>query len=228
MRELKVQQRHEGATSSKGRRRVSEILHAARDIVVEESAAKLTMRKVAARCGITVGNVSYYFPNKQALLNDLCDAVVQGYADDWDEIMSDPHLTPEEKLIGITRHIMEDLKTKDTTHFFPELWVLANHDPVAADSMEYIYAMERSVFVRLIRQINPGLNAEEQEIVALYISAAIEGMTVFIGYERRWQSRAQGMINIAAKTFLELVKTIKSEDIQTGLQPTFLKRQLGG
>lgn len=49
MRELKIQQRHVGATSNKGRRRVSEILHAARDIVVEESAAKLTMRKVAAR-----------------------------------------------------------------------------------------------------------------------------------------------------------------------------------
>lgn len=117
MRELKIQRRHEGATSSKGRQRVSEILHAARDIVVEESAAKLTMCKVAARCGITVGNVSYYFPNKQALLNDLCDAVVQGYSEDWDEIMADTSVTREEQLIGVTRHIMEDLKTRDTTHF---------------------------------------------------------------------------------------------------------------
>lgn len=213
MRKLKIQQRHEGATSDKGRRRVSEILHAARDIVVGESAAKLTMRKVAARCGITVGNVSYYFPNKQALLNDLCDAVVQGYADDWNEIMADPDLTPEEQLMAVTRHIMLDLNTRDTTHFFPELWVLANHDPVAADSMEYIYAIERAVFVKLIGQINPGLSGEEREVVALYISSAIEGMTMFIGYERRWRSRAEGIINIATKTFLDLVRNITSDDI---------------
>lgn len=228
MRKLKIQQRHEGATSSKGRRRVSDILHAARDIVVEESAAKLTMRKVAARCGITVGNVSYYFPNKRALLNDLCDAVVQGYADDWDEIMADPNLTPEEQLLGITRHIMEDLTTRDTTHFFPELWVLANHDPVAADSMEYIYAIERAVFVKLIAQINPGLSDEEREIVALYISSAIEGMTVFIGHERRWRSRAEGIINIAAKNFLDLVKNATSDDICGRIQPAVQRRKAIG
>lgn len=217
MRKLKIQQRHEGATSDKGRRRVSEILHAARDIVINESAARLTMRKVAARCGITVGNVSYYFPNKQALLNDLCDAVLQGYADDWDEITEDPYLTPEEKLVGVTRHIMDDLTTKETTHFFPELWVLANHDPVAADSMEYIYAMERAVFVKLIGEINPALNGEEREVVALFISSAIEGMTVFIGHERKWRSRAEQTINIAAKTFLHLVRNVTSEDIYGGL-----------
>lgn len=219
MRKLRIQQRHEGATSNKGRRRVSEILHAARDIVVEEGATKLTMRKVAARCGITVGNVSYYFPNKQGLLHDLCDAVVQGYADDWDEIMADPDLTPEEQLVSVTRHIMEDLTTKDTTHFFPELWVFANHDPVAADAMEYIYAIERAVFVKLIGQINPALSEEEREIVALYISSTIEGMTMFVGFERKWRGRADGIFNLAGKTFLNLVRTVTSDDIRGRLQP---------
>lgn len=228
MRKLKIQGRHEGATSNKGRRRVSEILHAARDIVIDESAAKLTMRKIAARCGITVGNVSYYFPNKRALLHDLCDAVVQGYADDWDEIMANPSLTPEERLVGVARHIMEDLTTRDTTHFFPELWVLALHDPVAADAMEYIYAIERAVFVKLIAQINPGLSEEEREILALYISSAIEGMTVFIGHERKWRSRAAETINVAAMTFLDLVRNATSDDIYGRSEPAIAARKATG
>lgn len=94
--------------------------------------------------------------------------------------------------------------------------------------MEYIYAMERAVFVKLISQINPGLNGEEREIVALYISSAIEGMTVFIGYKRRWQSRAEGIFNIAAKTFLDLVKNVTSEDIKTGLEPAMPRHRAAG
>jgi AcrR family transcriptional regulator len=225
---LKIQGRHEGATSDKGRRRVSEILHAARDIVINESAARLTMRKVAAHCGITVGNVSYYFPSKQALLHDLCDAVVQGYAEDWAEIVEDVSLTPEERLVRVTRDIMEDLTTRGTTHFFPELWVMALHDPVAADSMEYIYAIERAVFVKLIGQINPALSDEEQEILALYISSAMEGMTVFIGHERKWRSRAAETINVATKTFLDLVVNATSEDIHGRPQPAMPEQQAAG
>lgn len=219
MRKLKIQGRHEGATSSKGRQRVSDILHAARDIFVEEGAAKLTMRKIAARCGITVGNVSYYFPNKQALLHDLLDAVIEGYEADWAELIDDPSLTPEQQFISVVRFTMDDLTTRDTTFFFPELWVLANHDAVAADGMESIYARERAVFVKLIGQINPALMDEEREILALYISSAIEGMTVFIGHERKWRSRASELINVGAKTFLDLVKNTTSDDIYGRLEP---------
>lgn len=228
MKRLKIQGRHEGATSAKGQRRVSEILHAARDILVENGYPSLTMRKVAKRCGITVGNLSYYFPNKQALLHDLLDAVIQGYAEDWDQIMADPTLSPAEQFQQIVRFIMDDLTTKETTYFFPELWVLANHDPVAAEGMEYVYSKERAVFAKLIGQINPRLSQEEREILALYVSSAIEGMTVFIGYQRAWRSRANETINVAARTFLELVENATSEDIYGRLEADLRRRPAVG
>ena len=213
MRRLKLQRRHERATSPKGRQRVTEILHAARDIFIEEGYHSLTMRKIAARCGMTVGNLSYYYSNKQALLHDLMDAVIQGYIEDFDAIMADPSLSPEEQFEAIVRFIMEDLTTKETTYFFPELWVLANHDPVAAEGMEYVYAKERAVFVDLIGRINPALSSEACEVIALFVSASIEGMTVFVGYERVWRNRAAATFNIAAKAFLDLVKTARTEDL---------------
>jgi len=108
---------------------------------------------------------------------------------------------------------MEDLTTKETTHFFPELWVLANHDSVAAEGMEYVYAKERAVFVDLIGRINPALTSEAREVIALFISASIEGMTVFVGYKRVWRSCAEETFNIAAKAFLELVQTAQNDDI---------------
>ncbi len=213
MRTLKLQRRHERATSRKGRERVSQILHAARDILIEEGYHNLSMRKIAARCGITVGNLSYYYSSKQALLHDLLDAVIQGYIEDFDEIMADASLSHEEQFEAILRFIMEDLTTKETTHFFPELWALANHDPVAAQGMEYVYAKERATFVELIGRINPDLPPEDREIVALFISASIEGMTVFIGHERAWRHRAAQTINLATRHFLDLVRRVRHEDI---------------
>lgn len=228
MRKLKIQGRHEGGKSAKGRQRVSDILHAARDIFVEEGYHSLTMRGVAARCGMTVGNISYYFPNKQALLHDLCDAVVQGYADDWDEIMADPALSPEEQFTSVLRFIMEDLQTKETTNFFPGLWTWANYDKVAAEGLEDVYGKEQAVFVELIDRIRPDLSDEEKALLAVYISASIEGLTIFIGYKKQWLPKGREIINVAAKTFLDLVRDVTAEDIYGGLEPKILKRPAVG
>jgi len=224
MRDLKIQRRHERATSRKGRGRVQDILHAARDIFIEEGHHSLSMRRVAARCGITVGNLSYYYPNKQALLHDLCDAIIQGYVSDWDQVLADASLSPEQQFETIVRSIMEDLKTKETTFFFPELWVLANHDPVAAEAMEFVYARERAVFVDLIGKINPSLSVDGRESLALFISSSIEGMTVFMGYERKWTSRARQTINVATRSFLELARSATNEDVE-GLEAPAPLRQ---
>ncbi len=213
MRKLKLQRRHVQASSAKGRKRVEEILNAARDILVEEGYPALSMRKVAAKCDITVGNLSYYFASRQDLLNDLVDAVIRGYIGWWDDIMADTSLSAEEQFTAIIRFIIEDLSTKETTRFFPELWALSNHEKFADKAMDYIYDLERKMLIEMIGRINSTLSPHHKEVLAVYMSSAMEGHTVFIGYGKKWNKYTNQTANLAAYTYLSLVKNITETEI---------------
>jgi len=75
------------ATLEKGRVRLIAILEAARQVFMRHGYAGFTMRKVAAEAGISVGNLHYYYRNKEDLLRDMLDYVVSHYLEEFDNRM---------------------------------------------------------------------------------------------------------------------------------------------
>lgn len=187
---------------------------AARDVLVEEGYPRLTMRNVADRADITVGNLSYYYANKEDLLHDLLEAVIQGYVEDFDRIAQNPARTPEERLEDMIRFVVGDLATKETTGFFPALWALANHNEFAAKEMSNVYEVEQDAFSRVIAILRPDLGKKDRDLLALFISASIEGHTMFIGYKREKASAGEAIANIAVYSFIALVKGIDAPTIR--------------
>jgi AcrR family transcriptional regulator len=59
-----------GATE-KGNERIRSILEGAKNTLVDEGFSGLSFRTIAKRAGVTVGNVTYYFPTKDRLLVEL-------------------------------------------------------------------------------------------------------------------------------------------------------------
>jgi AcrR family transcriptional regulator len=212
MRKLRPQSRDNSA-GPRGQQTALAILTAARDVLVEEGHPRLTMRNIAARAGMTVGNLSYYYANKQDLLHDLIDAVIQGYVEEFDRISEDSGRTGEERLEELMRFVIGDLSTPETTAFFPALWALSIHDEFAAREMNDMYEIERAVFLRLITEMRPDLGKRECEWLALFITASIEGHTVFIGHRRAKRAAAGAIANIAVASVLALVRTITAEEI---------------
>lgn len=217
MRKLKPQKR-DNAASVRGQEAVAEILTAARDVLVEEGYPKLTMRNVAKRAGITVGNLSYYYATKDDLLRDLLQAVIEGYMEDFSRISEDMTLTAAERLDALVRFLISDLSTKETTGFFPALWALAIHDDFAAAEMAGIYRIERNTFARAIAEMRPDLSKKSRDRLALFISASIEGQTMFIGHNREASREGLAIANIAAHSFVALVAAIDEAAI-LGLRP---------
>lgn len=213
VRKLRPQKRDNSA-SPRGQQTVSTILEAARDALVEEGYPGLTMRNIAKRAGITVGNLSYYYGKRDDLLHDLLEAVIQGYVEDFDRIVENVERSPEERLEDMVRFVVGDLATKETTGFFIALWGLAAHNDVAAKEMTYVYAIERGAFARVIADIRPDLSRKEREILALFISASIEGHTMFIGHNRDRAADGPAIANIAAHSFLNLVRSVNSATIR--------------
>jgi AcrR family transcriptional regulator len=213
MRKLRPQKRDNSA-SARGQQTAAAILEAARDVLVEEGYPSLTMRNVAKRAGITVGNLSYYYAKRDDLLHDLLEAVIQGYVEDFDRIVENVARSPEQRLEDMIRFVIGDLATKETTGFFPALWGLAAHDPVAAKEMAYVYAIERNAFSRVIAELRPDLSKRDRDLLALFISASIEGHTIFVGYGRDRAGDGPAIANIAAHSFLLLVRTIEAAAIR--------------
>lgn len=213
MRKLKPQKR-DNAASVRGQESVVSILTAARDVLVEEGYPRLTMRNVAERAGITVGNLSYYYANKEDLLHDLLEAVIQGYVEDFDRIAANTERSPAERLEDMIRFVITDLATKETTGFFPALWALASHDDFAAGEMVRVYEIERGAFARVIAEMRPDLLKRDRDLLALFISASIEGHTMFIGYKREKAAAGGAIANIASRSFLALVRDIDAAAIR--------------
>lgn len=208
MRTLRIHPASKGAASQKGRQTLLKILSAARDVFIENGYGEFNLKRVSERCGLARGNVTYYFPSRDDLLQALLRAVISGYTWDFDHIMADEEISAEGKFVAIVRLIIEDLGTRETSIFFPELWALANRSGYAAMEMEQLYSDARRYLVDLIAEINPDLGPDGQQAVALFCSAALEGQTPFVGHGRTHSRRLPQIANIAANALLETVRSM--------------------
>ncbi|ODU20860.1 MAG: TetR family transcriptional regulator [Sphingomonas sp. SCN 67-18] len=199
---------------ARGQDGVEQILRAALSLLVEQGSKALTLRRIAAECGMNVGNLNYYFRSKDDLIRELLDAVISSYQDSFDAIMHEPGADAEARLGKLVRLILEDITTKKTTRFFPELWAMSSHDPFVQERMEELYRQARVSLNELIAEINPALPEEERETLALFMSASMEGQTVFAGYEKPWMPRMPWLEQIAITSFVHLARTLRPGQIR--------------
>ena len=164
------------------------------------------MRRVAREIGISPGNLNYYYPSRAELMEDLLQYVIDGYLHQIDVLRNRAGEDAEQQFRAVVSFVFDDLSRRDTTLFFPELWVLANRDEWVAQQMERLYAQYREILVDLIEQMNPGLSETRRGDLALLISASIEGHTVFIGHDRPHRARAGELRELAIESFLQIVK----------------------
>jgi AcrR family transcriptional regulator len=72
-----------------GEQRRAEILEAAKQLFVEEGYAATTIRRIAAKLGISSTALYVYFSDKDAILVEICDATFAGLIVELDEVWRD-------------------------------------------------------------------------------------------------------------------------------------------
>lgn len=190
---------------SKGKNTASEILSSAIKVFIAEGYAGFSLRKVAAAADVKLSNLQHYFPSKDALLEAMMMVEIEAYLASFEEIRS--HGSAEQQLAELVDMVVEDLKTKKTTIFFPELWSLSNHHQAMTKHMDAMYRRYRLVVKEIIRAINPALNDRQVKHLALFITASLEGHTVFVGYHKPWTRETKAISSIATQSFLWLIKS---------------------
>ena len=189
------------------------ILRAALGLLIDHGYRALSFRRIAEASGMKVGHISYYFPTKEELARALFDAVISSYQAEFENIMHEPGTTPEQRLEELIVLILDDITTKKTTHFFMELWALSNHDQFVFDRVHELYCRARQPLNDIVAEINPALSETERETLALFISASMEGMTVFAGHEKPFRHRMPMLERIAIQSFVRLVRDMKPGDM---------------
>lgn len=206
---------------TRGAETVEAILDAALAVLIDEGASAFTFRRIAARGGMKVGNVSYHFARKELLIQLLLDDLLDYYEGLLDEGVRQPGVGAEDQLRLMIELVLDDIGSKRTTHVFTELWALANHDAFVAERVAAFYARAHRNIAAAVAPLNPALSPADVDLVARFISASLEGTTIFAGHGKPWASQMPQIKAIAVTALVHLAKTITAAEIhRLAMSPT--------
>jgi AcrR family transcriptional regulator len=192
-------------TYARGTETVDAILKAAHDVLIDEGASAFTIRRIATKSGMKVGNVSYHFPRKEMLIKIMLDELLDSYDKLLESEVRRPGISAEDRLRLIIKLCLDDIAGKRTTRLFTELWALANHNAFVADRVRVFYQRVHDFIGEAVSEMNPALSPDEVSTLALYISASMEGTTPFLGFEKPWAAKMPQITTIAADAMVLLV-----------------------
>ncbi len=166
------------AKRQRGRLRAEKILNSARTIFIRDGLEGLTTRKIANELGISLGNLTYYFPNKEKLLRALIEDVLSDYHQAFEAERTRFPNDPQGRFLAYLDHLIDDCQNNDSRTFFFQIWALAKHNKVVADLRDEIYRVARTDALELISALRPDISTHEvNELVTMFV-AMIEGLHV--------------------------------------------------
>ncbi|HZU63756.1 MAG TPA: TetR/AcrR family transcriptional regulator [Novosphingobium sp.] len=194
-----------------GQERVLQILETAVDILIHDGFPAVTLREIARRMGIRVSAISHYYSSREDLILDVLSGVLSSYEEFFETFRTPSDEPPEARLRSFIAAVLDDILTLKTTRLFPELWALASRDDNVARMVDAIYIRSRVIQKRFIAALNPGLDARTLENLALYITASLEGLTVFAGHGKPWAGEMEHLKRIACDTLIAAVKAARPD-----------------
>ncbi len=183
---------------AKGLRRKEKILSATREMLIHEGAEALTMRRVAAKLGMTLSNLQHYFSTKEDLINALVDAQYESYLESLKEILTSD-MTPQKKLGAVAQAISDDYQTDEGSILVWELWAFTGRNAYVAEAVNKAHEGERRVVRKIISQISPDVSKSQLEVKATAITSMFEGVGLFVAPGRS-QAKSRKAVTEQLKT----------------------------
>lgn len=166
-------------TTNRGIERAGAIMHAARDTLAASGFAGLSMRAVAARVGISLGNLQYYFASKE----ELIEALLGYMQDDYQrmiETVLEAHAsrTPLERFQLAIEFLWGRVQDPPTATIFLEIWALSSREEFAGELVRKVRAREHKAMLLLLRKLPELESATDLEQRASMIVLIMEGLLV--------------------------------------------------
>jgi AcrR family transcriptional regulator len=183
------------------------IVLAARELLMTEGYAQFSMRNVAARAGLHLANVQYYYKTRDDLVQALVDDTGERYRNSYAQLLAKGPTDRQARFEAIVEFNLKDVATAETRRYFIQLWALlteldgrARAGCKAGHLMNDLYAIDIQQLSDCIADLVPDADPLEVRRRASILAAMIEGMVVVRGAHSRnpaelkkLMARARGM-----------------------------------
>ncbi len=177
------------------------IVLTARELLMTEGYAQFSMRNVAARAGLHLANVQYYYKTREDLVKALLDDTGERYRNSYEELRAKAPTDRAARFKAVVEFNLKDIATAETRRYFIQLWALLTEiDGRVGHLMNDLYAIDIQQLSDCIAELVPDTDAAEVRRRASVLAAMIEGMVVVRGAHSRnpaelkkLMARARGM-----------------------------------
>lgn len=185
-----------------------QILEAARHLIAEEGSANFSMRSVAARSGIHLKSLQYYFKTKRDMLSAVVNYTFEHYYFEmYGKLFQENALSdPAERFGLVIDYLLDDLSDPFTGKLFPELWALATRDKDVRAAMDVFYLRHLESLERMMGHLNPTLDERTRKQRAALIGMMIEGLVLILGHEKPEHPHYKGLKRTAKETIFDIVR----------------------
>ena len=170
-----------GAVKSGPAEITERILDCAREVLIRQGYTGFTVRAVAEAAGISPGNLAYHFPSKQYLLRAVVEHMVAGYATQFEELLTNTKLSPDQGLTSLTQWLLADAVTEESVRTFRELWAISLHDDVVREAIDDLYNDLMSGVLELLQRSYPDVELQTLQEVVQILALFSEGSIVLYG-----------------------------------------------
>ena len=179
--------------SEKGTERIRSILEEAKNTLVDEGFSGLSFRNVAKRAGITVGNVTYYFPTKDDLLVELAGYIFDRWEARFRRNLPSNLSSKMDVFLYSIRYMIEENKRVKSNRLLLEMWAMANHSTAVTRMLDAFYCKMRTWIEFMLADIAPNCSVQKRRLRAALITSQIEGLMVLIGPNRMTHKELKGL-----------------------------------
>ncbi|MEP2828739.1 TetR/AcrR family transcriptional regulator [Parvibaculum sp.] len=165
--------------TEKGANRREEILDAASALLLEEGYASFSARGVAARAGLRLSHVQYYFASPASILAELLERFVRRYGDEIMIRFGSAGGSGEERLYRSLDFLLNDeAYRRDCGIFMIEVAGFAARNEVIAAALARYYEIYFELFSGIVKTLNPSLSPRARARRARQCVALVEGMSM--------------------------------------------------
>jgi AcrR family transcriptional regulator len=190
--------------TEKGNERIRSILEEAKNTLVEEGFSALSYRNVAKRAGITVGNVTYYFPTKDDLMIELARYIFDRWEARFRRNLPQNLTDRTDIFVYSIRYMIEENKRLKSSSLLLEMWAMANHSTAVMKMLDTFYGKMRVWIEDMLADVSPTLSTQKRRLRAALITSQIEGLIVLIGPKRIAHKELSGLEDEAIKQIQKL------------------------
>ncbi len=192
-------------TTEKGAGRALEILAAAREAFALEGYAALSMRGVANRVGVTLGNVQHYYRTKDEMLEAMLVHSSSEYQASVNQIIASMSDAPErERFLAAMAYLIEETRKPITRGILLESLALAGRNSFAAQVCDGMIGRARRTMRRLIEDVSTDLSSHELDrraslVLALMLGLLFSPVGAHLDTEALDQAARDAMLGIATQ-----------------------------